>query len=65
MKPIKLIQSIGDDYGKPEGYGIIMSDGTHAEIVYFDKYGNPKDRTVQYCRHMFKIYCEKNNLKQL
>lgn len=65
MKPIKLIQSIGDDFGRPEGYGIIMSDGKHAEIVYFDKYGLPQESTIQYVRRIFNIYCEKNNLKQL
>ncbi len=65
MEPIKLIPNRADDFGKHEGYGIIMSDGKNAEIYYFDRYGNPQNSTIQYCRRVYDSHCKKNNLKQL
>lgn len=65
MEVVKMIVSRADENGKPEGYGVVTSDGINASIKYFDKYYRIQEQPIQYCRRAFKIYCEKNNLKQL
>ena len=65
MQPVRVLKNYGNDNGQPDGYGIIMSDGKNADIFYFDKFGLPQEKTIYYCRRVFKIYCEKKNLKQL
>jgi len=63
MKPVKQLKSECKEDGSFR-YGVIMSDGTQAEIYYFDEWGNPTEIIDTLISLRFKFYCESNNLNQ-